>query len=201
MTKERMSTAEIGGAGLLERLSGLFGRVLFVESEAWKGSRDRFVGGMRYVELARKSPVDALSDMINAKSRQWPHNLPDQFIRRWQWFEPDPVGMEEHELEALVQSRRMSPLWLELNREDGWGEEMRVYVVPRSVLARPVDPQRPRGYCGEPWCHRCNETLFWDPNVKEVPSYPVGLPGSFVQGIRCMNCGHTSPAQLVASTQ
>ena len=122
---------------------------------------------------------------------------PEEGVRSWTWFDPDPVGMEECEIERLVQSRQMKPLQIEFHAYDGWGEEMRAFVVPKRVLARPVDPELPRGYCGEPWCHRCNSTFFWDPEVKEVDWYPVGLPGSFVQGVRCFRCGHTSPARLV----
>jgi hypothetical protein len=111
-------------------------------------------------------------------------------IERWAWFEPDPVGMSEDELERLVQQRRMKPLWLDLPTTGQHSAVMQVYIVPLRVLARPKNPYSSRWRVGEPWCHSCNTTFFWDKNVREVPSYPVGGNG-IGRGTRCLLCGHT----------
>lgn len=188
--------SEADRSGLMSRLRGLVGRVLFFESKFLPSRR---IVGMRYLKLDEQSPGELLSALVGIGSKLSLHGIrPEDTICSWTWFEPDPVGMEEDAIERLVQSRRMNPLRVNiLLCRAGWGEEMRAFVVPKRVLARPAAPDRPRGYLGEPWCHRCNETFFWDPNVEEAPWCPVGAPGSFVQGVRCLKCGLTSPAELV----
>ena len=189
------------GRDLTQHLPGLFGHVLYIQADSGKCRREVLepcVNSIRYSRLDAQPTADALLELLGAKHNGRLRGVrPESIVRQWAWFQPDPVGMAENEIERLVQRREMKPLWVKLHTFDGWCEEIRVFVVPKRVLARPADPELPRGYCGEPWCHRCNETFFWDPNITEVPSYPVGLPGSFVQGVRCLKCGHTAPAQLV----
>lgn len=109
-------------------------------------------------------------------------------VQGWTWFDPDPIGMGETELESLVQYRHMRPLRIRLGFPENKREDITATLVPWRILDRPGKEDNRWACYGEPWCHRCNETFFWDPGVEEVPSVPNG------RGLRCARCRHALPS-------
>lgn len=109
-------------------------------------------------------------------------------VEGWSWFDPDPTGMDESELERLVQYRHMRPLYIQLRVSATRREQITATIVPWRVLDRPCNKDSRWWYFGEPWCHRCNETVFWDPAIEAVPSVRDG------RGFRCATCWRPMPS-------
>jgi len=109
-------------------------------------------------------------------------------FKTWTWFDPSPISLPEMDLEYLVQRRLMKPLTIESEALGAEQWRVEVFVVPESVLRRPVCPETGY-YYGEPWCKQCNETFFWSPNVKEEFHSPV------YQGALCHGCLGRMPVE------
>ncbi|MBN1670491.1 MAG: hypothetical protein JXR37_05640 [Kiritimatiellae bacterium] len=167
--------------GLYRRFEGISDRVLYAEHYVWGAGADgphATQTGITYWPLARMRGA---------------HRIPPRAIRAvierldsYAWFWPDPLDVD-FSLDTLIQRRLMKPLSLLARRLDGKWERVLLHIVPESVLQRPRNRLSFWWYYGEPWCHRCNKTLFWDPAVEEVDSYRHG------DGRVCAQCGWHMP--------
>ena len=110
------------------------------------------------------------------------HNKPTEYeitrIDSFKWFDPDPIKMSSQEIEEHIQYRKMTPMELMLSKPDSDElERIQFYIIPESVRKASLT-----GEDVQPWCYDCNETFFWDPNVKGTFMFSDGC------GFKCSKC-------------
>lgn len=161
--------------GLEKRMAGLRGRVLYFEQ---KGSGCRSSTYLHFDRLwARGSSL-----FFYSVDSSEPHPAIENVSNTVSWFNPDP-SLPEEKLERLIQRRIMKPLEI----FDSHGCCATVYIVPQKALKRPENKYSRWWIYGEPWCHKCNPTFFWDPDTEPVAAVRNGC------GLRCCECHMAMP--------
>jgi hypothetical protein len=180
--------ADIGKLGVL--LTGITRRLLYVQAISHDRDASGGAGAIRTscdrYFCPRRVSVTAKGSLVwtDEGTSDEPEVLVADTHRQvqWHWFHPNPRSHDSARQYDLVQHRKMTPLTIVAETADGTWRETLIYLVPPEVLRRPPSDTSCSSV-GEPWCHRCNATFFWDPTTREVPTLR-----SSRDALRCTQC-------------